>query len=386
MAKNCEDTVSRICGIIFECDGLADDLPDSLTSFISEFNDTEFDVLKNADKKCDFKSIINKHTSNLIAKRRLKGYADSFRDDNVDEHWNNTFFLKVLHEIRKYNQDFTETDIYWIKEIIDCRFWTIKNVGYITDYSIERSQREFLKMYERITEEYEKLSTKLSNEYEDLRIKAENAEKKVNEISSNFSAAEARVNIAVSSTNNLIPNMLTSLGIFVTIIVAIMALYLSNVLQISSLEFAVPQMRYARYVLSGQITFNTIFLLLYFISKLTGKSLRASRLTDDECSLLKKLSPLRSSWISDPLMWIINIVCVLAYIFLFDWWMYSNYLHSQIVSIIGLSNVSFNAGVFWISLLCIIIISSVPILFIILFNNSTNKKWKTILDENVKND
>ncbi len=93
-------------------------------------------------------------------------------------------------------------------------------------------------------------------------------------------AAETASQNAVEQASGILPNMLTILGIFVAIIFAVVACYLSIVLaQHGEGSATVMQSRpleFAKYLLMGHISLGVIFLLLYLVSKFTPYSLASS--------------------------------------------------------------------------------------------------------------
>lgn len=99
-------------------------------------------------------------------------------------------------------------------------------------------------------------------------------------------AKEAKINAdkalasskeAKQQAESLIPSMLTILGIFVAIIIAVVACYLSILLAQNRIDGANETysrpFEFMRFLLMGHIMLAIIFLLLYLVSKLTSHSL-----------------------------------------------------------------------------------------------------------------
>lgn len=361
MAKNAEDTVKEVCEIILGLNDLEESLNKKTIEYI-EKNAEYISVFKLANEKCDFKSIVNENISLLISTRRMISNANAFKDKYLSNEWNKVYFQNLFNEFCKYDPTCTKPDFYWIKEIIDARYWTVQNIDYITNFSVEIAKKAF-----------DSFKTNIESDYDELKDKVSNADEQLEGMSASFDSAKKEMEMAISSTNNLLPNMLTSLGIFVTIIVTIVALYISNVLGPSQIEFAIPQMRYARYVLSGQITFNCIFLLLYFISKLTGKTIHT---LPSQGIKLDNLNFLQKSLFVNPLMWTLNSILIMAYIFLYDWWIFEKYIWPQLEILIGISKGVINNQVLLFALINVLIVTLLPIIAFTIFFVCTKCKAK----------
>lgn len=376
------EVVIKICDFIFDMETLSDNLPNAFSEFIYELIDNnKSELLLNAKDNCDFNGLLNDRISTLISKRAMRKSAEAFKDDTLDENWNDSFFYKVKKLFDNKNVSYKLTDILWIKEIIDARYWQIKNIEYIVSYTLNMSVALDDSFKNQTKEQYNKLSQLVSSTKADIESIQNNSEYITNE----WKIKKEQLDNTISSTNNLMPNMLTSLGIFVTIIVTIIALYISNVLQPTQIEFSIPQMRYARYILSGQITFNCIFFLLYFISKLTGKTIHLSRISEDKLKSMEQLNAISASLFYNPLVWIINFISVFAYFILCDWWLFENYVWPIIKTWIGISDIAYNWPAFWFAVASIIILTAIPIVAMTLFYCLSIRKLKKEIENTNKN-
>lgn len=370
------DIVTKVCDCIFEMETLSNNLSDELSGIICEVIDEKnYGLLINAKSNCDFYGILNDKSSTLISKRAKMQSADAFKDDTLDDNWNDVYFNKVKNLLEKKNLEYKLTDILWIKEIIDTRYWTVKNIEFIVSYTLNMSASIDNTFKDQTKKQYDDLSNLISSTKEEVE-KIKNDSKN---IESEWKIKKEQLDNTISSTNNLMPNMLTSLGIFVTIIVTIVALYISNVIGSTKVEFAIPQMRYARYVLSGQITFNCIFFLLYFISKLTGKTIHLSRISENKLRGIEQLNALKASLFYNPLIWIVNFVLILAYFLLYDWWLIETYIWPNIEILINISDGSYNCEAFWFALVSVIIVTIIPIGAMMGFYFLSNKELKNAL-------
>ena len=169
--------------------------------------------------------------------------------------------------------------------------------------------------------------------------------------------AETNANIALASSKeakqqaeSLIPSMLTILGIFVAIIIAVVACYLSILLAQNRIDGAngtySRPFEFMRFLLMGHIMLAIIFLLLYLVSKLTSHSLTChckhfaqsttcSDASNSECSQCQHncSSPvrLRSRY---PYVFGINLAFTIGYTVLGLWQVINVYYRSAIDELI----------------------------------------------------
>lgn len=376
------EVVIKVCDFIFDMETLSDDLPNAFSAFIYEIIDNnKSELLLNAKDNCDFNGLLNDRISTLISKRAMRKSAEAFKDDTLDENWNESFFSKVKELFDNKNVSYKSTDILWIKDIIDARYWQIKNIEYIVSYTLNMSVALDDSFKNQTKEQYDELSRLVSSTIKSV----ESIKNDSKNITNEWKIKKEQLDNTISSTNNLMPNMLTSLGIFVTIIVTIIALYISNVLRPTQIEFSIPQMRYARYILSGQIIFNCIFFLLYFISKLSGKTIHLSSISEDKLKGLERLNAISASLFYNPLIWIINFISVFAYFILCDWWMFERYIWPVIETWIGINNISYNWPAFWFAVVSIIILTAIPIVAMALFYHLSMRKLNKEIENANKN-
>ena len=97
----------------------------------------------------------------------------------------------------------------------------------------------------------------------------------------NFDKSEKIFNEAEKNVSGLVSNMLTVLGIFVSIVVAVLIVYITIFLGgkgEETLQFftTIPQLNLLKYVLSIHLLGDFIFMFLFFIAKLTNRTLMSS--------------------------------------------------------------------------------------------------------------
>lgn len=313
-------------------------------------------------------------------------------------------------------------EIRWIKNILQYLDNQCAILKYTNDYSVEKTTKKItqidLNMSEAMNNAKEavKSAEKMSNEIRQAVVEASQAEKDAKEAmdnakeavksaekaeknsqSANKSAKSTvkkvksltkKVNDTVENANSIIPHMLTSLGIFVSIIIAVVAVYLSDLISIDgdNIHILTP-IDIIRYVVSGQIIINIIFLMLYIISRLTNKnillrcaefireptkpqslSFSCSYCTHrDECNFYNKLQKKATYMLG------INIVCSIGYIIIFNWWYIKKYIWDYFESLFGSTN---NELVFPFYPTLTIVIINLFILIVLLIINSILKKSK----------
>lgn len=185
--------------------------------------------------------------------------------------------------------------------------------------------------------------------FDDIDEKIEETNKK---FSDTIRKTNNKIRGAKKNIDNIIPHMLTSLGIFVSIIIAVVVIYLSDLISIDgNVPTYITQFQFARYLMSGHIIFNIVFLMLYLISRLTNKTvlLRCSEYVPlvkyekfkyrpcancekqscGKCNFIKKL------WKKATYMVGINLICFAGYLFLYDWWIIENYLWDTLNNVIN---------------------------------------------------
>lgn len=126
------------------------------------------------------------------------------------------------------------------------------------------------------------------------------------------------------------PNMLTTLGVFIAIVIAVVGCYLSVLL--SHHAQGAKTINMAMILLMGHILLNIIFLLLYLISKMSAHSLACHCLTGDkmdcqECDpVLREQCRLRHKlWLRYPYVVAMNGIFIVAYCLLGLWYLINRY-------------------------------------------------------------
>lgn len=138
----------------------------------------------------------------------------------------------------------------------------------------------------------------------------------------------------------IVPNMLTVLGVFIAIIIAVVACYLSLIFN-QHQENPLPSLNIIQSLLMGQIIMDIIFLLLYLISKLTNYTLACHCFISREVDCSQCPNSFRNNcrlwnrvWLRYPYVVIFNTVFIVCYFVLGVWGFLSIYLGKGISSLL----------------------------------------------------
>lgn len=207
---------------------------------------------------------------------------------------------------------------------------------------------------DKFSKELDGIEVSIETKLKDASTKLNNANIKLVKSEKFFKDTRKKMNKLVMETNDkvkqveknidgMIPNMLTVLGIFVAIIIAVVACYLSILLTHESLkQYAASRpFEYMQYLMMCHVMFGIIFFLLYLISKLSTYELSChcnlyelishedeERIADDsgakfivsDCSKCKKkCSIFVRLKLRYPYIFFINLAFLLAYFMLALW-------------------------------------------------------------------
>lgn len=153
---------------------------------------------------------------------------------------------------------------------------------------------------------------------------------------------------------------ITTMGIFVAIIVAFISAYLTGdaVIKVGTIETIQLQFIFALFL--GQLLFNIIFFLIFMIARVSHRKISLECnynpeicknfvCSDSECGALRR------TWRKYPYMIVVNIICLVGDICFVDWWIIEKYVY--------LGNISTSLKVF---VLFFCIITSVILIELIL--------------------
>lgn len=204
---------------------------------------------------------------------------------------------------------------------------------------------------------------------EDAKAAAEEAREAAKDAKTTADAAELASTSAKETADSIMPNMLTTLGVFIAIVIAVVACYLSVLLSqhtgTDSGQPAAP-LHLVTILLMGHILLNIIFLLLYPISKMSAHTLACHCQVGDQMDCQECNRELRGQchlrhklWLRYPYVVAINGAFVTAYCALGLWHLLQHYFGASIdlvlkenwvyaVIVVGLTTVLIiGAGIFF---------------------------------------
>jgi hypothetical protein len=144
-----------------------------------------------------------------------------------------------------------------------------------------------------------------------------------------------------NQSNEILTHVMTVLGIFVGIIIAVVTVYLSGVLDFSASSTPYSPIAFARLILMGQICLNIIFFFMYMLGRITGKSDLMRR------SGQKKLQG-KYSYIIVP-----NLILLSSYFVCYAIWYVNDYLSNWYKSLFAIIGGFLFAGIIALWYFCI---------------------------------
>lgn len=229
-----------------------------------------------------------------------------------------------------YQSKFLSEDIEWIFYIITY----IKNQIQIYLIVMDEADNNF-------NEKTNSFFTRINKLQSKLQSKVDKSTQKMQE----------STNIAISEARSVLPHLLTVVGIFVSIIIAVVAVYLNDLIKVENIEFYNnPQLLIARYIVSGHMIIDIILLLLYLIARITDKNIliRCGRFDKDDgssknkedlkyyrpCALCKHniyCNSFLKLWYKASYILLINFAFLLSYGVILSWWIIDKYIWHNII-------------------------------------------------------
>ncbi|MGN0273001.1 MAG: hypothetical protein ACI4DL_09625 [Lachnospiraceae bacterium] len=238
-----------------------------LTEYIYELSERLFDGQSNEEKE--------------IADKLKVIYTDNFRHSYSD------FFpvvLKIFQEDNNYNGEYLMNNLQKIRDFLD-----IDYSNGINEYQDMYSQ--FIKLCEHLNLQISQL-TYFSSTEEQVKDANKNIETAI------FNLGEAKKEL--ESANNKANTMQTELIAVLSIFSAIVITFAGGFELIGNAISAVASENVNLYklilicLIGGFVFFNTVFLMMYLVSKITKRSIYAKCITEDcsceqECNGMKKI-------------------------------------------------------------------------------------------------
>ena len=241
----------------------------------------------------------------------------------------------TLEYIKNYTQEFNST----LKEYkMD---FEVKSKNFVErskeledrSKDFEQKTKDFeakTKEFEQKTKDFEAKTKEFEQKSKDFEEKSSEFEaktKEFNKISMSFGRINQRLNAAITDANSLTTNILTILGIFVSIIFIIVGGYFT--VSIDNKAFTdITQVNLGRFVLMGQVLFNLIFSFMFMVSRLSSKSIAVdcrgcekSVCTNNKCSFIMKI------WNKYPYVILFNFACLCGYVVFLAWWYLEEFVY-----------------------------------------------------------
>lgn len=216
------------------------------------------------------------------------------------------------------------------KEINACAM-SLSAVEQKSNYANIIDQRKFI---ERLQATAKDTLDNLSEGAKYVQTQIENVQKLADTIEPLVKQAESASKKARETADNVLPNVLTILGIFVAIIVAFVSAFFTLILADNGNISTIPQVCLIHFLLMGHVLINLIFLFMFMISRLSGKNISVSCMysSDKEnlgvCQTCNNHCPwYRRLWRKYPYLVTINWAIVLGYVILLLWWYIDIFLY-----------------------------------------------------------
>lgn len=231
--------------------------------------------------------------------------------------------------------------------------------NYITDFDVLTAQKK---------KEFDEITSEVKSSVDEAKASAAKAESSTKIVQNSVTTMVQNLNGATAAANkateeaknaaaaaenaneiskNMFPNMLSALGIFVGIVIAVMACYLSILLTEhcgdSTVLYYSRPFEFMRYLLMGHITLAVVFLLMYLISRISGHSLACScnkfnstvpyagsdpvcdcSKCDKSCSVAVRFK------LRYPYLYGINLACTFGYMVLAIWQFVNVYFRKNV--------------------------------------------------------
>ena len=161
------------------------------------------------------------------------------------------------------------------------------------------------------------------------------AEKDAGAAKTAYEAAETASEDAKKQADNILPNVLTILGIFVAVIVAFIGGFFTLILSDRGNISTIPQVCMIHFLMMGHVLVNLIFMFMFMVARLSDKSISvlclkstnskhpgACRECGNQCPIYRRL------WRKYPYLVAVNWAAVIGYIVLLLWWYIDTFLYT----------------------------------------------------------
>lgn len=204
-----------------------------------------------------------------VIKRLQKIYADGFKHSYSDLF---PVILKIFEENNKYNKEYLTANLEIIRD-------ELESDDLYTDEAYEKVYNSFIKLCDHLNLQISEMSV-----FSRTEDKVNDAKALIVEANKNFQSASVALKEANEKAKSLQTELIAVLSIFAAIVIAFSGgfTFLGSVMtSIKGVTYFESVILAA--VICGLVIFNTIFLMMYLVSKITERNIYARCLTKD-CS------------------------------------------------------------------------------------------------------
>lgn len=354
--KLCFDRTNMMASLGYQDKVFCNKLLEEYNNLFTKYSKYELNQLVDYTRvNTDIQSNLIDVLNNSVMRGNLNSYIDDFGKE-INEYLKDR--INVL-----YNNLFIPEDINWISYIINY----IRNQLSIYSIVIDEAQRNLI-------ENEEEFFNKVKEEKADLK---ETVELATTEMKNN-------TNRAVDEARGVLPHLLTVIGIFVSIIIAVVAIYLNDLIKVESVEkYLNPQLLIARYVVSGHMIIDIILIMLYIVARISDKNIlircgnfdkvKNCNLSDDDLKYYRPCALCLNNpycgrylklWYKASYILVINFAFIISYLFIFLWWIIENYVWKKLEQAIA-SSADFEELVSSTEMIFGLVVSGVVVLLIV---------------------
>lgn len=225
-------------------------------------------------------------------------YQDNFKHQYSD------FFptiLKILDEDNNYNIDYLSNNLDILGNYLDIQIMN-GNSNYEDKYN------QFTKLFDHLD-----LQIRQTNYYKSMISRSNDASQDLQDAINKLKKANKRIDNATKRADSMQTQLISILSIFAAIIITFSGSFTflgSSVTAISESKY--PESVIAVAIICGMFLFNTVFLLMYFVSKLTGQKIYIECITYDCTKCEKKCKFLEKIKKRMPYVFWFNIVAIVG--------------------------------------------------------------------------
>lgn len=231
---------------------------------------------------------------------------NSLYQDNFKHQYSNFFpiILKILEEDNAYDIDYLSNNLIALETYLD----ELTLQGNITFNSM---YTPFIKLCDHLD-----LQIRQTNYYKSMLQKSSDASQALQDAQKQLTEATKGIDDATKRANTMQTELISILSIFAAIVITLSGgfTFLGNSLTaISNAKYYESIIIIA--IICGMVLFNTIFLMMFFVAKLTERNI-FSPCTEDDCSkCARKCHWLKRLSLRLPYVFYFNIMAIIGIVF-----------------------------------------------------------------------